>query len=626
MNKGDKEIMDYQQTSIPQTARTENSFLQTFLLLLLVVSPAFLVSCGKKDAGGKPENVDYYTCTMHPSVRSQDPKAKCPICSMDLVPVMKKGSNTANGTQVPGRSEPGKGANRGSNSVSEFTVPVERQQQIGVTYATAQRRPLNYTIRSVGMIAPDKARLFDYVARVSGYVDALHVTSAGEQVTNAEPLLSLYSPDLLTTEQEFVDLLRMREETTSEAGTRANSRLIESAKRRLRLWNVSEQEIAELETTRKPSEFLTFRSPFDGIVQEVNTLPGAAVSMGDRLLQLVDLSVVWLWADFYENEVSLLKIGQPINVTVPGIVDHTFEGNISAIDPFLDPVKRTARVRIDIENPERTLRPGMYANVELTVDRGEGLTIPVGAVLPTGTRMLTFVDKGEGRLEPRFLELGRRYRQMGGRYYDDYYEVTEGLEEGERVVSSANFLIDAESKIQGAVKTWTKEESKVSVEELAKPQVIPLTTEVAPLYKPLLQTYLGIKDLLAKDSFGGVEKAAELRKQAEAIAAAAYKPTNNPAAYRERVQALLNSAKAFKPANLEEARVQFGQLSFDLIALVTQFPPPVGQMLYTMNCPMWKKSPGRWLQASPDIENPFMGQKMLQCGSVVEKIEETQNR
>jgi Cu(I)/Ag(I) efflux system membrane fusion protein len=160
--------------------------------------------------------------------------------------------------------------------------------------------------------------------------------------------------------------------------------------------------------------------------------------------------------EVYENELPLLQLGDEVLVSSTG--GDEFQGTITAIDPVLDSAKRTARARIDVANPEDALRPGMFVNASLRVEQGEGLTIPVGAVLPTGTRNLVFVDKGDGRLEPRFVEIGPRFSQSGGRYHDDYYEVRSGLVEGERVVASANFLIDAESKLQGALKTWAFEE------------------------------------------------------------------------------------------------------------------------------------------------------------------------
>jgi membrane fusion protein, copper/silver efflux system len=446
-------------------------FTQKVTILIALVALLFgAASCTKRGASGKPSNVDYYTCTMHPSVKSQDPKGKCPICSMDLVPVMKKAGSEATAETSPqmqgmqgGREKqsgqmqgmegmpgmPGRrtgGETQGAQT-REFVVPVERQQQIGVTYAAVKRAPLHHTIRSVGMVVPDKARNWQFVSRVDGYVQKLDVTAPGEIVERDAALMSIYSPDLLTSEREFVELLRMRDESKTKDARETPDQLIQSAQRRLRLWNVTDEQIEELQRTRKPQENLTLLSPFRGVVQSVPVDQGKGVKVGDMLVEVADLTVVWVWAEFYENELPMLKVGQTIDITAKSYPGEKFEGRISLINPFLDEAKRTAKVRIDIPNADFKLRPGMYVNAELAMDMGEGLTIPVSAVMPTGTRNVVFINKGGGKLQPRIVQLGSKY--------GDSYEVQSGLAEGERVVASANFLIDAESKVQGALQEWS---------------------------------------------------------------------------------------------------------------------------------------------------------------------------
>ncbi|HEY3916122.1 MAG TPA: efflux RND transporter periplasmic adaptor subunit [Verrucomicrobiae bacterium] len=455
------------------------------LTLLLIITGLFAVSCSKKQSTTTPDNVDYYTCTMHPSVHSKTP-GKCPICGMDLVPVYKtSGATNAPSTEdtnqtaatetgekkvkfyqstmnpketspVPAKDSMGmemepvyEEAGAPENQPGEFTVPLERQQQIGVTYAIVKKQPLEFSIRAVGTVMADKQRQWDYVSRVDGYVQKLFVFSPGEVIEKNSPLLTIYSPDLLTTENEFLDLLRARDraQTNSDSAlSESTDNLVESAKERLRLWNLADSQIATLEKTRKLVENLTLESPFRGIVQTLDASQGAKVMDGENLVSVADLSVVWVWAQFYQDELPLLKDGLPVSISADSLPGQKFDGKISVIDPFVNDELRAARVRIDVENPDFKLWPGDYVNVELKIDEGEQLAVPVNAVLPTGRHNIVFVDKGGGKLEPRFIQLGRQF--------GDFYEVKSGLNEGERIVDSANFLIDAESQIQGALKSW----------------------------------------------------------------------------------------------------------------------------------------------------------------------------
>jgi len=378
---------------------------------------------------------------------------------MDLVPVKKKGAGStldhaSHGDQMPAGPAAhaltnAPDASR-SEAPAEFSVPLERQQQIGVTYAAIEKHPLILNLRASGIVAYDKQRHWDYVARVEGYIQKLFVFSRGELVEKDDPLLTLYSPDLLTTQNEFLNLLASRDQThakTPPGPSESTDRLVESAKQRLRFWNISDDQIVELERSRKPQETLTLKSPFKGVVQNLGIDQGRRVMTGDHLVDIADLSVVWVWAQFYENEIAFLKKGLLVTITTAAYPGETLQGKISVIDPFLNDASRTTRARIDVDNSDFKLRPDMYVNVELKLDMGEGLAIPVSAVMPTGQRNLAFVDKGEGKLEPRFAELGHKY--------GDFYEVRSGLKEGERVVTSANFLIDAEAKVQGALKSWS---------------------------------------------------------------------------------------------------------------------------------------------------------------------------
>jgi Cu(I)/Ag(I) efflux system membrane fusion protein len=418
-------------------------------VLLLAITPA----CSKRGgAGGSDSNIDYWTCTMHPSVREKEP-GKCPICSMELVPVMKESETPARSSKnAPQHDHAAMLAGRPSDSSAtsspshEFVVPVERQQQIGVTFATVEMKPLSHSIRAVGRVVPETQRIWRVVSRTTAYVQELGVNAPGELVKKNQVLMKLYSPELLTTQRELIDLLRSRDGTAKNTHSARGDfqRLIESAERRLRLWNVTDEQITKIEQTRQAEESLPILSKVDGVVQNLPVTQGANVAMGSPLVEVADLSVVWVWGEFYQDELPMLQIGQEVTVTSSSYPGEKFRGQITLIDPFIDNVKRTGRVRLDIQNSELKLKPDMYVDLVLDMDMGRSLVVPVSAIIPTGKRNIAFVDQGEGKLEPRVLELGGKF--------GDVYAVNSGLKEGERVVASANFLIDAESKIQGALK------------------------------------------------------------------------------------------------------------------------------------------------------------------------------
>jgi Cu(I)/Ag(I) efflux system membrane fusion protein len=417
-------------------------------LLAVLATALWLGSCLQMPAATTTatNDIDYYTCTMHPSVHSKTP-GKCPICGMDLVPVYKRSSVTnslliqSDETIPPSVDE----------APGEFTVPIERQQQIGVTYAMVEDVDLEKTLRASGIVGSEISNRRDLVAPATGSVISLGVGSAGETVVKGQTLLTIYSPDLLTEEQTFAEAAKDYQ-TTPNFGSRRTVENIqaqfEAAKDRLLLWNLTTNQIADLEQweTRVPRDTMEIQAPFNGVVQKIGAEPGKNFGMGDELLELTDLQTVYIWANFYEEDLPLLKEGLPVDITTSAWPGETFHGKIAVIDPFLDSDSRTVRVRIDIENPGLKLRPEMFVDVGLDIDAGEQLAVPVNVVLPTGKHNIVFVDKGQGELQPRFVQLGQQY--------GDYYEIKSGLNEGERVVASGNFLIDAESQIQGALKSW----------------------------------------------------------------------------------------------------------------------------------------------------------------------------
>lgn len=332
--------------------------------------------------------------------------------------------------------------------VAPGTVQIspERQQLIGVRFGTVEKRLLQKVIRTNGRVEFDEKRLATISPKIGGWIEDLYVDFTGAPVKKGAPLLTLYSPELVSTQEEYLAALRARRELAAspypEVAASGNA-LVESARRRLRLWDISEEQIRELEQTGQVRKNLTLYSPYGGIVLEKMAFRGMRVEPGMALYKLADLSVVWLIADIYEYELPLIRLGQQASIHLSYLPGEAFTGKAVFIYPYLDAQTRTARVRFEFANPRGTLKPEMYAGVEITIRLGDKVTVPEGAIIDTGIRKVAIVDKGSGYFEPREVTLGTKA--------GDYYEVLDGLKVGERVVTSANFLIDSESKLKEAI-------------------------------------------------------------------------------------------------------------------------------------------------------------------------------
>lgn len=382
-----------------------------------------------KDEGGK---IKYWTCTMHPSVRMPGP-GKCPICAMDLVPV---------------REEPAQAEVEEINR-STFTVSPERQQMIGVQTEPVSFHALEQVIRTVGRVELDETRIAYVHTKFSGWIDKVYANFTWQHVHKGDPLFSIYSPDLVSTQEEYLLALKSKEALSDSPFphiSRGANSLLEAARKRLLLWDITEEQIAELERTRQAKRTLIFYSPISGHITEKNAFENMRVEPGTRIYTIADHSRVWVHVDVYENEIPFVRLGQLATMTVPSYPGEVFRGKVSYIWPHLEHQTRTLKVRLEFPNPNLKLKPEMYANVELKVPLGRRLAIPSSAVLRTGAQDIVFVDRGQGRMEMRRVKLGAKA--------GDYYEVLRGLKPGEKIVSAANFLIDAESKVQGAEATW----------------------------------------------------------------------------------------------------------------------------------------------------------------------------
>ncbi|HUI46929.1 MAG TPA: efflux RND transporter periplasmic adaptor subunit [Nitrospirota bacterium] len=323
-----------------------------------------------------------------------------------------------------------------------ITLSPDKVQLIGVRTAVAEYRPLGKEIRTVGKVVPDETRLAYVNTKVSGWVKKLYVDYTGKEVVKGQPLLSLYSPDLVTAQEEYLIAIQAAKSGSGGSGELESSQqeLIESAKRRLQLWDITDQQIAELEKNGKPQTDMIIEAPLSGIVLEKMVLEGAYISPGMNLYRIADLSTIWILADIYEYEVPLVRIGQSARVTLPYQSGEAYRAEVNYVYPTLDPVTRTVKVRLVMKNPRLLLKPEMFANVEINVFSGSRLVIPRSAVIDSGMRQIVYVEKKPGVYEQRQVTLGLRG--------EDSVEIVKGIVKGDRVVTSGNFLIDSESQLR----------------------------------------------------------------------------------------------------------------------------------------------------------------------------------
>ena len=369
--------------------------------------------------GHAGDDVSHYTCSMHPSVRQEDP-GTCPICSMDLSPVSYDEEESG-----------------------VIRIDEARRGQVGIRTGKVVKAPMSRSLRAVGRVAYDESRLRDVTLKLGGWITKLHVERTGQPVKKGQLLFTLYSPELYAAQQEY--LLAKASHTEGGRG----DYLIKAAEKKLQLWGLSAKQIAAIAERGEAQEEMPFYSPASGYVIEKDVVEGAAVEPGQELFRIAALDRVWVEADLYEADLALVSKGQRATISLSYLPDKTYEGEVSYVYPYLDPASRTARVRVELPNKALELKPDMYATVAFEIDLGPRLQVPVDAVVYTGPRRLVFVDMGEGRLRPVEVTLGVRS--------DDTVEVKSGLKEGDVVVTSGNFLVAAESRIRSAAKIWSEE-------------------------------------------------------------------------------------------------------------------------------------------------------------------------
>lgn len=383
---------------------------------------------GRQAASPAGKKKVIYRSTMNPGEVSDQPGKDS--MGMEMVPEEVEPAPARRGAVVEGRAP--------------LKVSSQKRQLIGVRTAAVEKGPFVRTIRTVGRVTYDETRLRSVFTKVSGWVERLYANTTGQLVKQGEPLLSIYSPELVSSAQEYLLALRGRDRLAgSELAGDSGERLVASARRRLLLFDLTPQQIAALKETGEGPTTMTLHAPIGGNIITRNVTQGDRIEPGTKLLDIAELSRVWVLADIYEYELPFVHVGQAATMTLSYLPGRTFEGRVTFVYPVLSETTRTVTVRLELANPDFTLRPEMFAQVEIRADLGERISVPESAVISTGTRDIAFVDRGDGYFEPRELKLGLRL--------SDRFEVIDGLVAGEPVVISGNFLVDSESKMKAAL-------------------------------------------------------------------------------------------------------------------------------------------------------------------------------
>lgn len=635
------------------------AFLAGILTMALFNSRHSHDADGSEQTAGEQEP-EFYTCSMHPQVKQPSP-GKCPLCAMDLVPVFS-GQGNAVGPR-------------------ELTMSANAMKLAEVQSVEVERRFVTTEVRMVGKVEYDESKLAYITAWVPGRLDRLFVDYTGVSVKTGDHLVELYSPELLQAQEELISALATASDLSQSSSEYLRVRRetnIASAREKLRLWGLGEEQIRQIENRGKGSDHMTINSPISGVVVHKNAVEGMYVQTGTQVYTIADLSEVWVKLDAYESDLPWLHYGQEVEFSTEAYPGQVFKGQVAFIDPILDPKTRTVKIRVNLPNPDGKLKPDMFVRavvqsqvatggrvmdaglagkwispmhpeiikddpgqcdicgmdlvsaeslgyVAAETDRAP-LVIPASAPLLTGRRAVVYVDHGEGRFEGREVTLGARA--------GDYYLVEAGLAEGERVVIKGNFKIDSAIQILAKPSMMNPDgaggrpehehdelSASASVSEFSLRSFEPVDEFKAQI-GALVSTYVTIKDQLSHDDHdGGQAKVAEFRGALESVDMGLIKGEAH-VAWMERREELKKAIDSFDAAvDLDSSRAAFELVSNALVTTVRQFGSDGAEPVFLYHCPMaFGGRGGDWLQNKEGTENPYYGSQMFSCGSLKETL------
>jgi RND family efflux transporter MFP subunit len=606
-----------------------------------------------------------WTCGMHPQV-IQDKPGLCPICHMKLTPLEVGGDATgpaaARGggkrkvkywwdpmigpesiSDKPGKSSMGmdlvpvyEGEDSPSGGTAVTIDPVV-VQNMGVRVVEVESGPVLRTVRAVGYLDEAQPNIRDVNLRVSGWVEKLYADTVGLHLRKGDKLFELYSPEVQVAVGELIAARKAASALAANAdelSRRTAETLQDSSRRKLELWGLDEQEVERLATAEKAPRTVTFNSPITGHVTEKPIVQGSAVKAGDRAMRIVDHSTLWLDSQVYEQDLPFIKLGQEVTAAVEGAPGKEFEGKVIFIHPHVDPTTRTATVRITIPNPALRLRPGMYATAQIRAELAESaLLVPREAVIDTGTRQVVFVVAGSGRFEPRNVKTG--VPSTGG-----MIEILDGLKNGEQVVTSGQFLLDAESRMREAIQKHLNDrllanQGETDEAPAGRPEAGEMRSDPSaqgdsagqaastaaeklswsPDVDAVFAQYLEMAKVL------GAEEPPEAPLDVNELVAAAQALVDvTPPDQQAHARSVLTAASAFKGKPIDEQRKLFAALSEAVVAMAEVCPPSkaLAEKLYVMFCPMKN---ARWLQTTEEVANPYYAVEMKRCGEVQRTID-----
>ncbi|MBL7646008.1 MAG: efflux RND transporter periplasmic adaptor subunit [Candidatus Hydrogenedentes bacterium] len=536
---------------------------------------------GAPEAAAEPggeSTAQLWTCSMHPQVIQKEPGV-CPICHMALEPLKQ-----------------GPGATHTSGAVQIDPAVV---QNMGVRTAKVRMGPLFREIRAAGFLKEAEPNVHEVNLRVSGWIEKLHADTEGMYIAPGDPLFELYSPEIHQAISELISLKNREGHGQALANTSA---------KRLELWGLTPKQIADYAERNEAPRTVTILSTAEGHVLEKMVSEGAGVEAGATLFKIVDHDLLWMDIALFEMDLPFIALGQPVTASADAAPGEPVTGVIDFIYPHVNMETRTTSARLAIHNPGMRLRPGMYATARLDVILGDDtLLAPREAIINTGARQIAFVDGGKGHFQLKELQLGHQGS-------DGYVQILAGLNEGDAVVTSGQFLLDTESRLREAVQKFlTNDSATPMLDDSAAPpmeEVTSETTETSPETDALYVEYLKLSAILG--GAPGEDKPLDLKPL---IAAAETLIANEAHPARDATATLLGAAQAMDDQPLEVQREKFGPLSDAMIAIAGQFAPSgaVTPNLFIIHCPM---APGSWIQPGEEVANPYYRDEMKQCGTV----------